>query len=215
MKEKPLGRFVITDELYTLLKGKILSHSMTAGDKINIDKLARDLGVSNIPIRESLFRLVSDGFVTVVPFKGMYVAEMNLTDIDEIFEIRRNLEELSIRKATPNIPDAQLIALLEKLTQNEKPVDSDEESAISMNHDLHGIILKYANNENLKQMVTSIIDRIHRYLNLFHYKLEMGAEIAEHEMIVRALLERDTGKAVEAMDIHLQNARRRLRENFI
>ncbi len=70
MEKKPLGRYVLTDELYALLKRQILSHEMTAGDKINIDKLARDLGVSNIPIREALFKLSSEGFVTVVPSKG-------------------------------------------------------------------------------------------------------------------------------------------------
>jgi DNA-binding GntR family transcriptional regulator len=216
LSNKQLNRYVLTDELYTLLKQQILSHTMAAGDKINIDKLARELGVSNIPIRESLFRLASEGFVTIIPFKGMFVAEMNMQDIDEIFEIRSQLEELAIRKAAPHIPKQRLEQILQELGKAEDASDErNEERVVSqMNHSLHGTILEYANNGNLKLMVTSLIERIHRYLNLVHYKIEIGAEKSEHENIVVALLEEDTEKAVAAMRTHLDNAYHRLRNNF-
>lgn len=216
MSKKQISRYVLTDELYALLKEQILSHTMSAGDKINIDKLARELGVSNIPIRESLFRLASEGFVTVVPFKGMFVAEMNLQDIDEIFEIRSQLEELAIRKAAPNIPRLRLEQMLQELGRADDAMGArhEEREVSRMNHSLHGTIVEYSNNGSLKLMVTSLIERIHRYLNLVHYKVEIGAEKAEHERIVQALLEKDTDKAVEAMRTHLDNAHRRLRNNF-
>ncbi|WP_152392852.1 GntR family transcriptional regulator [Paenibacillus guangzhouensis] len=216
MANNRLNRYVLTDELYGLLKQKILSHDISAGNKINIDQLARDLGVSNIPIREALFRLASEGFVKVIPFKGMYVAEMTLADIDEIFEIRYALEELAIQKAAPHIPGTRLEQILQELDTVEQMWEaSHEENVISkMNHDLHGTIFAYAGNENLKQMVTALIERVHRYLNLVHYKIDMSAEIAEHRKIVLALLEKDTEKAVEASRIHLQQAYQRLRDNF-
>ncbi|OPA80523.1 hypothetical protein BVG16_07290 [Paenibacillus selenitireducens] len=216
MADKRLSRYVLTDELYGLLKQKILSHDISAGNKINIDQLARDLGVSNIPIREALFRLASEGFVKVVPFKGMYVAEMNMTDIDEIFEIRYALEELSVRKAAPHIPQARLEQILQELDTDEQILEASHEANVisRMNHDLHGTILAYAGNENLKQMVTALIERVHRYLNLVHYKIDISAEIEEHRKIVSALLERDTEKAVEASRIHLQQAYQRLRGNY-
>lgn len=216
MSKKQLSRYVLTDELYVLLKKQILTHTMSAGDKINIDKLARDLGVSNIPIRESLFRLSSEGFVTAIPFKGMFVAEMNLKDIDEIFEIRIQLEELAIRKAVSCIPKERLHHILQELDSEEDlTAESGEENVVlKMNEGLHGTILTYAKNANLQQMVTPLIERIHRYLNLYHYKIEMQAEKFEHETIIRALLEGDTEKAVEAMRLHLQHSHRRLRENY-
>src|SRR5690242_2676186 len=71
-----LNRNVLTQEIYNLLKEQILSHTLPPGDKINIDQIARDLDVSNIPIREALSRLTADGFVRMVPFKGMFVTEI-------------------------------------------------------------------------------------------------------------------------------------------
>jgi DNA-binding GntR family transcriptional regulator len=216
LTKKLLSRYVLTDELYVLIKQQILSHMMSAGDKINIDKLARDLGVSNIPIREVLSRLTSEGFVTVIPFKGMFVAEMNLKDIDEIFEIRSQLEGLAIRKAASRIPKERLQQILEELVKPEdQPIESSEENVVTkMNSDLHGTILSYTDNSNLERLVTSLIERIHRYLNLVHYKIEMRAERTEHEAIIRSLLVDETEKAVKAMEIHLENAHKRLRSNF-
>jgi DNA-binding GntR family transcriptional regulator len=189
---------------------------MPAGDKINIDKLARDLGVSNIPIRESLFRLASEGLVTIVPFKGMFVAEMNLRDIDEIFEIRQSLEELSIRKAASRIPKELLVRMLQQLSEESVPNEgTDTEDAVSkLNEDLHGTILKYAKNENLKQIVASLIERIYRYLSLHSFRIDLSAERIEHETIVRALLDNDIEQAVSAMRTHLSNSHQRLRDNF-
>jgi DNA-binding GntR family transcriptional regulator len=64
------------------------------------------------------------------------------------------------------------------------------ESAITrMNKDFHGTILSSAGNDNLKQMMISIIERIHRYLNLIQNPTRLEAEKYEHEMIVRTLLE--------------------------
>jgi DNA-binding GntR family transcriptional regulator len=216
VSKKQLSRYVLTDQLYLLIKNQILSHAMSAGDKINIDKLARDLGVSNIPIRESLFRLASEGLVTIVPFKGMFVAEMSLKDIDEIFEIRQSLEELSIRKAANRVPKEILQQLLQEIQVEEDATEENgKEDAISrMNEGLHGTILKYAKNENLRQTVTSLIERIHRYLNLHHYPIVIRAEKLEHEEIIRALLEENTENAIQAMRLHLQNSHQRLREHF-
>ncbi|AZN39724.1 GntR family transcriptional regulator [Paenibacillus albus] len=220
MSKKQLSRYVLTDELYALLKQQILSHVMPAGDKINIDKLAREFGVSNIPIRESLFRLASEGFVTVIPFKGMFVAEMSLKDIDEIFEIRIQLEELAIRKSASRITKARLQQILNALdgsnevTAVEQNEQNEEKEVLQMNEGLHGTLLIYADNFNLQQMVSSLIERIHRYLNLHHYKIDLEAEKEEHRSIVNHLLADNTEDAVKAMRLHLQNSYERLVANF-
>lgn len=212
-----LNRYVLADELYTLLKKRILSHEMSAGDKINIDKLARDLGVSNIPIREALSRLSSEGLVSVVPFKGMFVAAMNARDIDEIFEIRASLESLALRKAATRIPKDRLRRILAETTAAQEEADAGQETAsrmFKMNEGLHGTILAYADNENLQRMVVSLIERIYRYLNLLNFTIAIADEREEHARILSALLADDMDEATAALERHLQRARQRLRDSF-
>lgn len=252
---KQLHRYVLTDELYSLLKQQILSHTLPAGEKINIDKLTRELGVSNIPIREALFRLATEGFVTVVPFKGMYVAPLSLKDIDDIFEIRVHLEELAVRKAVRHIPQERLLQMLQRVTptppaesappveptpsaESASPVEptlpaepalrtepappvkseadtaANESEMMRLNRDLHGTVLSYANNETLRNTVLSLIERIHRYLNMYHYNTDMDAERREHEAIIRAIMERDEEAAAQAVRSHLQHSHARLRSGL-
>ncbi|MDG0793388.1 GntR family transcriptional regulator [Cohnella ginsengisoli] len=212
-----LNRYVLADELYALLKTRILSHEMSAGDKINIDKLARDLGVSNIPIREALSRLSSEGLVSVVPFKGMFVAAMNAKDIDEIFEIRLSLESLALSKAAARIPKDRLRQILAETKAPQEDADANQESAsrmFKMNEGLHGTILAYADNENLQRMVVSLIERIYRYLNLLNFAIALADEREEHVRILNALLADDMDEAGAALELHLQRARQRLRDSF-
>lgn len=212
-----LNRYVLADELYALLKKRILSHEMSAGDKINIDKLARDLGVSNIPIREALSRLSTEGLVTVVPFKGMFVAAMNAKDIDEIFEIRVSLETLALRKAAARLPKDRLRLILAETTAAQEDFEANQEPAsrmFKMNEGLHGTILAYADNENLQRMVVSLIERIYRYLNLLNFTIALAEEREEHARILNALLADDVDEAAAALERHLERARQRLRDSF-
>jgi DNA-binding GntR family transcriptional regulator len=204
--------------LYVFLKEQILSHSLAAGDKINIDQLAKELEISNIPIREALSRLAAEGFVKIVPFKGMFVSEMNLQDVDEIFEIRQQLEILAVKKAVSRIPENRLLQLRQKIEEwknvaSDKTVDKVEKVA-EMNLELHGLILAYSGNKNLENLVRSFIDRMHRYITLIQSDIDLEAEIAEHEWIVKCLEEKNVKEVEAAIEYHLQKSIARIRNNF-
>ena len=110
-----ISRVNLTEEIYRIVKEDILSHKLKSGEKINIDQLARSLEVSNIPIREALSRLQSEGYLHVIPFKGMFVNLMSLKDLNELFEIRLQLEPLAVEKAALLIPDDTLEQLQETM----------------------------------------------------------------------------------------------------
>jgi DNA-binding GntR family transcriptional regulator len=215
---KSLNRSVITDEIYTLLKTQIINHNIPSGEKINIDQLARDLEVSNIPIREALTRLMAEELVYTVPFKGMYVAQISLQELDEMFEIRKELESLAIRKAVSQIPEDRLVHLEQEMSRwsTSQPVNDHEKMNViaEMNQSLHGLILDYCDNQSLKNLINVYIDRIQRYFSLFQKGMEqqlLQDEWDEHMSVVRGLVKRDTGMAEEALLKHLQNSHLRTR----
>lgn len=219
--KKGLSRYVLTDEIYTILKEKILNHVIAAGDKINIDQLGRDLEVSNIPIREALSRLTAEGFVDMVPFKGMFVAKMSLLELDEMFEIRMQLECLALHKAILKIPDAKLEKLNQDMniwTSSLSATNDDKIRLIAaMNESLHGLILEYSDNNSLKNLVDSYIEKIQRYLSLYQKDLDaqvIQAEWNEHMTIIHFLIKRASQSAEEALMTHLQNSHARTRNYF-
>lgn len=216
--KKGLSRYVLTDEIYTLLKEQILNHEMPSGEKINIDQLARDLEVSNIPIREALSRLMAEELVYTVPFKGMYVAQISLQELDEMFEIRKELESLAIRKAVSQIPEEKLAHLEQEMKTwaTSHPADDEEKIKLiaDMNQSLHGLILDYCNNQSLANLIHVYIDRIQRYSALFHKGMEqqlLQEEWDEHMLVVQGLVARDAALAEVSLLKHLNNSHLRTR----
>ncbi len=206
-------RYVLTDELYKLIKQQILSYQLKSGDRINIDQLSRKWEVSNIPIREALSRLASEGFVETVPFKGTFVSHISRKELHSIFEIRRVLESYAVEKATPVIPQWELLAVQEHLQQLSSPTVISASGfrnwIESINNSVHGVVLKYCDNDVLAAAVNEHIARIQRYLNyiaIFTQADFSEAEWMEHHDILTALQSRDTTRAVQAMATHLKNA---------
>jgi DNA-binding GntR family transcriptional regulator len=217
---KKLNRYVLSEEIYSIIKQKIMNQEFAPGDKINIDQLARDLGVSNIPIREVLGRLLSEGLVTTIPFKGMFVTHLSVTELKEIFEIRQELEAYAISKAIQRIPKDKLYKLTLILSPptegSTAPAEAKDglNTIIEINENLHGLILSHAGNDTLCHLVRDYIQKIQRYLSLMNQPIEQSlveAERTEHLKIVHALLADDEEKAVQSMKEHLQSSYRRTR----
>ncbi|MFD0960792.1 GntR family transcriptional regulator [Paenibacillus chungangensis] len=218
---KGLSRYVLAGEIYTVIKEKILSHEISPGDKINIDRLARDLEISNIPIRESLSRLAAEGLVETIPFKGMFVAKLSLQELEEMFEIRRELESLALRKAAPRIPAERLHQLEHGILERGDRSHEEDEAGLrtisEMNDGVHGLVLDYCGNHLLEHMIRSYIEKIQRYLTLSRKNVNddiVHEEREEHLAIVRFLASRDTNSAERALKTHLDNSLERTKKLF-
>lgn len=212
MKDK-LTRYVLTDEIYKLVKQQILSHELSSGDHINIDQLARSLQVSNIPIREALSRLASDGFVETIPFKGIFVSHISRQELLNMFEVRQLLEPYAAERATLTIPDSELLDVEDRLARisQQKLTSAGEfiDWIEAINNSVHGLILKYCGNDSLAATVHEYISRIQRYLNYItiYTHADFGhLEWQEHHHIYEALRARDAQQAAQAMTTHLRNA---------
>ncbi|WP_239616088.1 GntR family transcriptional regulator [Cohnella mopanensis] len=219
--KKGLNRYVLADEIYSVLKDKILNHEIAPGEKINIDQLGRDLEVSNIPIRESLSRLSAEGLVETIPFKGMYVAKMSLQELDEIFEIRMELEVLAIRKSTGKVPIKLLNKLETDMNEWQRVEIADDDERIrhisEMNEGLHGLLLEWCGNRSLQSLIRTYIEKIQRYLSLSRQHLEqtlVHEEWEEHMLIIRELITGDTISAERALKSHLERSHARTRIYF-
>lgn len=103
-----LPRRSIPEELVARLRRRILAGELAEGTPLRQDALARDYGVSRIPVREALRRLEAEGLVRLEPHKGAVVAGLAPAEIAELFEMRALLEAELIRLAVPRLVRAQL-----------------------------------------------------------------------------------------------------------
>ncbi|MDR7541769.1 MAG: GntR family transcriptional regulator, partial [Armatimonadota bacterium] len=88
-----------------VLREAILRGILLAGQQLRQDEIARELGVSHIPVREALRQLEAEGLVRLRPYRGFEVSELSPEEVEELYEIRIPLECQALRLAFPHLTD--------------------------------------------------------------------------------------------------------------
>lgn len=99
------------DYAYEQIKNDILSGKFRPGDKLVIRDLAKQYGMSYIPIREAISQLFYEGLVHSVPYTGTRVAEVDVGKIFETTVLRYQVEDLCLRTAIPHITPEDIQSL--------------------------------------------------------------------------------------------------------
>jgi DNA-binding GntR family transcriptional regulator len=94
-----LQRVVLKDRVLALIKDAILAGQLKPGDRIIEMKVANDFGVATTSVREALFELESQGFVTRFTNRGTFVTELSKEDVAQIIRVRHELEGLAAELA--------------------------------------------------------------------------------------------------------------------
>ena len=101
------------------LRREILTGNLKPGDRIRQEAIAQAMGTSRIPVREALSRLQNEGLVTLTSHVGARVAELDVAELDEVYQIRERLEPLAIAESAPRLTTAQLQGLADYVEEME------------------------------------------------------------------------------------------------
>ena len=104
----------LKNHTYCILKERLVNCIYPPGTLLNEAQLAADLGASRTPVREAISRLEMEGFVKIMPKKGIYVTDISLNDVLQIFQTRIEIEPIAVRLAAPHLPREELLAFCGK-----------------------------------------------------------------------------------------------------
>ncbi|WIY03151.1 GntR family transcriptional regulator [Amycolatopsis mongoliensis] len=208
------SRQVLADGVYEQIRALIMNDGIEPGARVNIDEIARELGVSGTPVREALARLESEELVSRLPLRGYRVTELlDRKEVDDMYALRLLLEPPSAALAAAAMSDENVAALEAELaTCPAAPADdaySDYKALTAHDARLHELILHMAGNAAVEQAFA----RTHCHLHFFrlNYNQPFGEQtISEHRVIVAALVAGNAAAARKAMTDHLEVARDRL-----
>jgi DNA-binding GntR family transcriptional regulator len=199
------------DEVYELIRADIMTLRIAPDTHISIDEMARQLGVSQTPIREALSRLEAVGLVTKRYYVG-YCSAPQLTrqELDELYELRLLLEPYGARCAAQRMSKAE-ITRVKELAQSMQPGGTRNSYGRFADQDseLHHLIARGSGN----QLISAALARLHTHLHIFRLRFhsEVTTEaFAEHEELVEALLARKPDAAEAAMRLHIEKSYRRM-----
>ena len=91
----------LTTQVYQWLKERIMHHAFLPGDKLDVQQLANDLGVSRTPVKDAINRLTSEGLVVLRSRRGTYVATLTPAMLRDLFDVRTMIEAWAAERLTP------------------------------------------------------------------------------------------------------------------
>jgi len=202
-----LGFRTKADLVHEELRARLLRGDLRPGDRVRIAAVARELGVSQIPVREGVKRLEAEGLLTFETHKGAVVPRLAPADVEETFVIRAELEGLAVRRAAQTITSEQLEALRAILDDMaDAAAAGDAERYAAGNRAFHMTIYRSQPYRRLASMIEGLWDRTDWCRRIFALDEEaISASVGEHEAILAALARGD-GEAAEA---HLHEQKRR------
>jgi DNA-binding GntR family transcriptional regulator len=196
----------LSEKAYHLIKEKIITLQLEPLAVIDEQALMKDLDLGRTPIREALHQLAAEGLVIIAPRRGMFVADISITDLQKIFEVRMLLEgfcaQLAAQRATPG-QIARMEAVLDELEQTS---DEDIEALMMIDEHLHELMYQAADNKFLTDSLQRLLAPSMRLWHLVLDRLHNVREsIEQHREVVVAIKAGDGERAEALIQQHISH----------
>ena len=201
----------LKNHTYCILKERLVNCIYPPGTLLNEAQLAADLGASRTPVREAISRLEMEGFVKIMPKKGIYVTDISLNDVLQIFQTRIEIEPIAVRLAAPHLPREELLAFCGKF-KGEAP---DIQNGFRLDTAMHLFIIEHCGNRYIIDMMHRIFDENTRVIiSSKQNQVQIHDARLEHLDILNCLLDKDTERAIALMQSHIENCRKAALDYF-
>jgi DNA-binding GntR family transcriptional regulator len=202
----------LSDRAYQIIRHKIITLELPPLSAIDEQELMADLQVGRTPIREALQRLAAEDLVSVVPRRGIFVADISITDLQKIFEARMVLEGFCARLAAQRATAGRLAELEAVIRELDTVPEGDSKALMAIDERFHELLYEAADNE----FVADTLRRLHALsFRLWHLVLDRLGDVRvameQHIEITDALKARDGKRAERLLQDHISDFQREIK----
>ncbi|MFT6559286.1 GntR family transcriptional regulator [Sneathiella sp.] len=194
-----------SDIIFDALRDEIINGNLKAGESIRQEYIAKIFNVSRIPVREALKRLEAQGLVKNERYKGVIVSSLSDDEIEEIFEIRRNLEPLVLKYSIENMTQ-ETLELARKYC-DAFGAEEDSSKWGDLNRQFHETLYRDCQRPYHLKIIGEAIDRIDSYIRAQLVLTKgMGTAVKEHTEILNACEKGDAERAAALTHKHIAHS---------
>ncbi|GAA4434578.1 GntR family transcriptional regulator [Bremerella cremea] len=215
-------------QAYNYIQERILSGDLPGGSQISELAMAKEIGMSRMPIREAIRQLEVEGLVRQVPRFGTIVHSLDRSEMAELYEVREALESHAAESVAEYLSneDKQILLLLcQKLMEIARELKASGEktfspkqlqSFLAADMGFHMIILRASGNRRMIKIVSDlrVLSRIFTAKREPHNLKIVASVYRFHRRILRALRKADGEAARHWMKEHIRESRRLALESF-
>ena len=204
----------VGDDIYEVLLARLISLKIPPGARLSIDKLARELGASQTPIRAALIRLEAEGLLVKTHLVGYSATDIpSPQHFRETFQIRLLLEPHAAAQAATRLSAREREDLRSLVDTMFEPSRDDEKLAYGKfahwDARFHRLIALAGGGQAMAEILERLHTHMHLFRVLFHSSVTEEA-VKEHEELVEALIRGQPDRARNAMKRQIQLSLRRI-----
>lgn len=202
----------LSDKAYQLIRQKIITLELPPLSPIDEQALMEELRLGRTPIREALQRLASEDLILLAPRRGMFVADISITDLQKVFELRMALEGFCARLAAQRASQEQLQAMKQVVRDLDAVQDEDYRGLMVIDERFHELLYEAAGNEFL----ADVLLRLHALsFRIWHLVLErlgsVRGALEQHIAITEAIEAREPEQAENLVRQHVAEFQQKIK----
>jgi DNA-binding GntR family transcriptional regulator len=187
--EGPIETRSLREQVYEYLKDEIQAGRLVPGSFINLNQISMHLGISKTPLRDAIIQMECEGFVSILPRRGVLLNRLTIQAIKDVLEIVGALESATIRsvfdKITPRHIE-KMSALNREMRQciQKKSFDRFDPQYYALNIAFHDVFLELSSNAAMKRLMGTMKRRLYDFPRLAYLKNWEWSNCDEHDMLI-------------------------------
>lgn len=200
---------LLTNQVYNVLRGKIIAGDYQPGDKLDIYKLADEFGVSRSPVKGAVNQLVFDGLIEIIPRKGTYVTELDLIEFIEVLDARLMIELWAATQIMETVPKkkveqwGKMVQEMDSILEM-SPFPFDAYNKLDMQ--FHSMLIDWTGNNKIKELFSSL--NTHVSLSRIVHSTSLESTIKRHQdhaRLYESMKKRDLSSFSHAITDHIES----------
>lgn len=193
-------------EVFERLRDAIWSGDLAPGTALREAHLAKQLNVSQVPVREALLQLEHLGLVVRVPDRGTTVTQLSRTEIEQMMDVRRHLEQMAFELAASRLSPQVEEELRNHLkNMSAAAANNDHFSVAEEDFKFHQTVWRASGNEVLEKTLQRLCIAVYAFVSLKRHAAgeTMKFAVKSHKKLLEALLSRDLKTIRKGVNEHL------------
>ncbi|MFV0503673.1 MAG: GntR family transcriptional regulator [Lachnospirales bacterium] len=206
-----MAKVTLKQKAYSHIKGKIINCELEPGTYLDEKKIIDELDMSRTPIREALTRIEDEGYIKIIPKKGIFITQITMKNILQVFQVREVIEPAALSKYGQNLSMEKIFQFKDRYSRK----TFSEEEANLLDDEFHKFLISAYNNKYMTDLYEEITEQNHR-VRVMSGKMGNSIDVTynEHLYILNYLENLQMEKASVALHDHIQATKRRILERI-
>ena len=203
----------LAETVYQRVKADIFDFRLMPGTRFSENEVAGQSRVSRTPVREALYRLAREGFVSVHAKSGWSVRPLDFDNFEHLYDVRVILELAAVKKLCDGDSAAALAPLKKVWVVPARQRVEDWMEVARLDEAFHTTLVAAAGNPELARIHADLTERIRVMRRLdFTYAERVACTYAEHAGLLAAILARKTQQALVLLRSHIEQSKLEVRK---